>query len=380
MNIPELTRKELDFLPALTPEEYSEWRDRQPDSPVPASLRLLVRGLYDLQGLRIRMGNQCFAQFRAKLGLASSDKEADDKAAAKVIDQLREHYKKITTGAAEALGVRQFHADGVFADYAEYQMVASFMALHKREEAGFTALKHELKRIPIYTEFLLPIGGVGPALSGFMLCELNPYRARHASSFWKFFGLDVGPDGAGRCKREGHMEERWTRVVSGEGYKMKKTKLKTHNPTAKAKVAGVLPDCLIKAGLRWNAAGDDEYNETPEAFRCIDIEKGKEVKYTATLANPYIEAYLNYKHRKANSIAMCKVWRTLPGGGTGLTEVRWCDTSPAHRERAAKRYMVKLFLADFWKAWRKLEGLEVGLSYAEKFLGHNAHGKERREA
>ncbi len=41
--------------------------------------------------------------------------------------------------------------------------------------------------------------------------------------------------------------------------------------------------------------------------------------------------------------------------------------------------MVKMFLADFWKKWRELEGLEVGLSYAEKFLGHAPHGRERQE-
>jgi len=47
---------------------------------------------------------------------------------------------------------------------------------------------------PLYAQYLKHQRGVGPVLiSGF-----DPHKARHARSFWKYSGLDVGPDGAGR--------------------------------------------------------------------------------------------------------------------------------------------------------------------------------------
>ena len=44
-------------------------------------------------------------------------------------------------------------------------------------------------------------------------------------------------------------------------------------------------------------------------------------------------------------------------------------------DMASKRYMVKMFLLDFWKAWRGLEGLSVGEPYAVAKLGYPRHGE-----
>jgi len=55
-----------------------------------------------------------------------------------------------------------------------------------------------LERIPIYTEFLEQERGVGPAMAGVLVTYLDPHKARHVSSFWRYAGLDVGADGRGR--------------------------------------------------------------------------------------------------------------------------------------------------------------------------------------
>lgn len=50
--------------------------------------------------------------------------------------------------------------------------------------------------------------------------------------------------------------------------------------------------------------------------------------------------------------------------------VAWKDVSDGHRDRSAKRYMIKMFLKDLYVAWRMIEGLPVRPSYQEEYLGH----------
>jgi len=48
----------------------------------------------------------------------------------------------------------------------------------------------------------------------------------------------------------------------------------------------------------------------------------------------------------------------------------WQEVSPKHRDRAAMRYTVKMFLKDLYPVWREIEGLPVRVSYQEEYLGH----------
>jgi hypothetical protein len=54
-------------------------------------------------------------------------------------------------------------------------------------------------------------------------------------------------------------------------------------------------------------------------------------------------------------------------------EKPWKDVTKGHRDRAAKRYMVKMFIKDLYAAWREIEGLPVRKPYQEEYLGH-VHG------
>ena len=58
------------------------------------TLRVLVRGGYDLQKLRIMMGNRIVGNFKAKLGQEPSTKEDEmDAEAKKLLKQLRASYR-----------------------------------------------------------------------------------------------------------------------------------------------------------------------------------------------------------------------------------------------------------------------------------------------
>ena len=73
-------------------------------------------------------------------------------------------------------------------------------------------------------------------MAGVIIAYLDPKRARHVSSFWKYAGLDVDK-GSGRSRREEHLVERDYIDRNGDA----KTRLGvTYNPFLKTKLMGVL--------------------------------------------------------------------------------------------------------------------------------------------
>jgi hypothetical protein len=83
---------------------------------------------------------------------------------------------------------------------------------------------------------------------------------------------------------------------------------------------------------------------------------------------PYaLDHYYPYKERLANSE---KITSEIRKAGSKPEEVAWKDAKLGHRDRAAKRKMIKAFLTDLYKAWRALEGLHVRAPYHEEYLGH----------
>jgi hypothetical protein len=68
--------------------------------PVDKELRSVVNGIYDIQLLRIGIGNRIVASFRAKLGIKPSE---DKKKRGKEADKLLRQSVKNTRGSRTAL-------------------------------------------------------------------------------------------------------------------------------------------------------------------------------------------------------------------------------------------------------------------------------------
>lgn len=362
-------------------DEFEAWRDSQPDSPIPITLRTSVRSAYALMEHRIRLGNQIYAQARSRLGIPPGGRVSDDAKAAKLLEDMTGAYTLMTEGLARSMSASQFgkRNTGVFYDFAEFLAFETFLTILRQEKRQFKGLTTELKKIPVYNEFLLDVPGCGPALSACLLAWLNPRRARHVSSFWRFAGLDLADDGTGRSNRKTHNEEAWTKTVNPDGtYSVTKVARKTHDPFLKAKVVGVGGETFLKAGVRWVPADDALFENTPDQFRrVIPQDDGPPVKKVAVFKGKYALMYYDYKHRKTHSRELTKVWRRGGPDGNGYyKEVMWCETTDSHRHRAAVRFMMKAFLADLWVKWRELEGLPVSKPYAEEFLGRRPHGRD----
>ncbi len=309
-------------------------------------LRHAVRFTYDLQKLRIQQGNRA--------GPKAEGAEAE----------LGESQKKFLAKASETL--------------------------HDIEEDGFKEVKRLLKGVPIYEHWLKNQKGVGPAMAGIIVSEIDIARADTASKLWAFCGLAVentltaiaiknatpddleaviGPETMAKldllefggelivsAKADLKTSElklleqsldsfEWSEVITGTAQRRKKGEKAKYNPWMKSKMLTVLGGSFIKSNSPWRKFYDD------------------------------------YKARKQNQqVRLCmlckgtKVFDKKPCGncnGTG-GPCAW-GRSDAHRHQASLRYMVKMFLLELHKQWRTLEGLPLRPPYAEQYLGIKHH-------
>lgn len=388
--------------PTMTVERFQAWSDSIPESPVPRGVRLAVQATFATMRDRIAMGNRTAAYFATRLGITT----ADEAEVAKILESLRTEFDRITFGTAAAtdakvrgkrakmtklptdaadalLSARNFnHADSdLLTSYAEYVTVHTFLAQHAREKQQFAQLAPIMDGIPVYDEFLSKVRGMGPMASASLLAFLNPYAAPSASSFVRYMGLDLGPDGRGRGIRMTHMEPRYYLARAGRDAEptLEVKSSRTYNAIAKSRLLFIGMAGMIKAAVRWAPATDSQYdNAAPSMRRIKDLEatddsgakirddKGKVVmvptKQICLCDCEFAKAYMDYKHRLAHSSEI----------HTGEGKA-WKDCAPAHRNMAAIRYMGKLFLVVLWKVWRKLEGLPIRDTFAVEKLGQRSH-------
>lgn len=286
-------------------------------------IRTLVRGAYDLQKLRISVGNRIVGNFRAKLGQAPGEPtETLDADAQILLKDLKVRYRRIADALAKHPRARKFPGDELISSYTEFSLVAQYVELDEVEAGHFKRLGRILEDAPIYTEFLSGVKGIGPAMAGVIVSEFDITRARYPSSLWKYAGLDVGADGLGRSRRKEHLVQHDYTTAKGEAAQRDGI---TYNPWLKTKLMGVLAGSFLRVG------------------------------------SPYAEHYHNYRHRIETDPG--RTMRDNPG----RADDEW---TKQRRHQAACRYMIKRFLADLYNVWRPLEGLPVAPTYHEAKMGH----------
>lgn len=315
------------------------------------SLRAMTRGAYDIQKLRIEMGNRICAAYRVKLGIAPSESEdqEDNKEAKKILDILRASYDKLTDGVKRELpAIKNFVGDEIISTYTELCLISEYLELEKSEKKHFDRLGDILKGFPIYNEFLANQIGCGVAMSAVIISEINIHLAKYVSSIWAYLGL-AGP---GQSRKAEDLKDIY--YLDKEGNPCCRRGI-GYNSWAKTKMVGVMSGCLLKSGLSWEVCSEDVFNNTQEAFRerrkkTIDGVVVPDVPCIARCKSKWAEIYLLARYRKQIAPA-------------------WEGRSPAWINRHALRYMVKMFCLDLYKAWRPLEGLITHAPWAEAKAG-----------
>jgi hypothetical protein len=319
---------------------------KKPTKPVSGpSLKAIASGYYDLQKLRIMTGNRLVANFKLRLGQEVSKPEQElDAEGKEILMRVRKAYKLIADAAAELPRVGKFEGNETIADYAELTLAHHYESLIREEEESAKLINQIVHQHPLWKEYMVDVKGLGELMALVILSSIDIRKARHASSLWKYCGLDVAPDGNGRSKRKEHLVEWEFKNKDGEADIREGI---SYNPFIRTKLIGVLGPSFIKAGIR-----SDKEDKTKPSW---SITK-------------YGQIYLDYKHRLESN----------PKFADGCERPAWVGpgkkfSAKLWRHNKAVRYMVKMFLIDLYVACRTLEGLEVSKPYHEAKL-HLTHG------
>jgi len=283
-----------------------------PTKPDRIAVRTIVRGAYDIQRLRIQMGNRICAQFKAKLGQEPSTPEEEmDPESQDILKDLRANFKLLMDGV-KTVKLATFKATPLISNFTEFSLLQQYLDLEESEKRHFRNLEKILHEFPIYTEFLVKVKGCGPAMSGVIISEFDIHRALYPSSMHQYAGLGCEADGKGTSKRKEHLHD--IEYTDAEGNSAVRKGIR-YNPFLKTKLMGVLATSFIKQK-----------------------------------DSPYRTHYDNIKNRYQNHPA-------------------WATATKGHIHSASLRWMIKQFLKDLYDFWRKQEGLPVHVPYGEAKLG-----------
>ena len=266
----------------------------------------------------------------------------NDRQAVRMLVRLREDFQAMrkrmdnrigrkADGSTQKIEERAFRPE----DLDNFKSVAD--AARDQEKQIEKMLLKTLRRFPVYNEYLKGVKGVGTIAAGWIIGEYDIHEATTVSKLWQFTGLNPGMvQGKKRVEnKDGTFSYIETdKLIRGD--KLTAGFVAPFNKRLRTALVGVMADGFIKAQNQY--ALDHYY------------------PYKARLEQEENEVeHISKKGGKAENIA-------------------WKDVNKGHRDRAAKRKMVKEFLKDLYVAWRTIEGLPVRVPYAEEYLGktHNA--------
>lgn len=183
-------------------------------------IRTLVTSSYDIQALRISVGNRIVASFNAQLGIHQNDmnkdakdKDEEDKEATKTLSVISKEYDKITEAyVANQQTIRAYFKKNdpsltYIKSEQDYKLVERWKELLHTEQQINKLIKTEAHEHPMWDAFFSDVIGCGEQMAAIIISYFDVDKARHPSCFWKYAGLDV-VDGKGRLKKPGcHYEQ-----------------------------------------------------------------------------------------------------------------------------------------------------------------------------
>ena len=257
-------------------------------------LRMLVRAREDFQSMRKRMDN--------RIGRKADGTEQD------------------------LVESRAFDVD----DGAMFKEVSD--DARKQEKEVEKKLIDVLRRMPIYTEYLEGVKGVGTVAAAHICGSFDIYEARTVSKMWQYCGLN--PSMVRGKKRVERKDGGFDIIITDtmiRGDKMTPGFVAPFNKGLRTALLGVMADGFIKC------------------------------------QNSYaLEYYYPMKARLEQSENTVEEIRKA---GAKAETIEWKEAKAAHRHRAAMRYMIKMFVKDLYSVWRPMHGLDVRVPYAEEYLG-----------
>lgn len=188
-----------------------------------------------------------------------------------------------------------------------------------------SAMMRELRKIPVYTEFLAHVYGVGPVVSAYLIAEIDIRKTEKVSGLHRFAGLAVingRLERPARGQRNAYNQELRTRLYQA-------------------------------MSAMWKNA----------AKRTADAPHG--------VTSKYLTIWTDYKHRMQHSVRFDAAKNTLLNyDGEGVRKGARSVIHSTGWHKAAD-----VFIEDLYVVWRTLEGLNVWPSYHAAKLGYSHGGK-----
>lgn len=407
-------------------------------------VRAAVNTVYDIQKLRIATGNRIIQSFMRQANVHSGETIDDmDAEVRKMITIIMEEHTLVANAYIEIFQSKGRIAKAIkylgtqlvnIKTETDYQMISIYQGLVEQEKEATKIVNRVVSQHPIWDAFLKDVVGCGPLMSAVCISRLDPYKARHASSFWRYAGLDTvwesynngeritidpslfpteaaetgGMIGGDTVELTKHLRVEWSDgrepydedVIDAEAdedgisvtipgasftFPMKE-KDKVIKPTKKNGLSepSIIPGAAI---IDFEIVDLEEEISVPNGRyvgrskrHLIDREYVSKTGETLTKKSISYNPFLKTKLMGvlADSFIKCpgsKYERIYRGYRSRLdNSPRHYGKTDAHKHMMAKRYAVKMFLMDLWVAWRTIEGLPVSDPYAVDKLGMQPHG------
>lgn len=333
------------------------------------NVRAYYMSILNIQHLRIQQGNRICGNIRLKLGQKAGTKDIGIN---KLMKRIKEDYKVLTGQLTITDLNSEFVGYGVITDFTEQFLMDQWTFYMKQEERLILQLAKELKKWPIYTEYLSKIVGVGPLSGACYISFINIWIADTVSKINCYMGIDphiVGftPEGLpikeGRCKKANHLID--AEYIDKNG-KVEIKKSITFNDLVKTKIVGVMGPSLFMQVANVVKPGPMDKGYYREV--CIN-------KKAQLAERPEIKKGLEifHKRKKDNEDKEKGIIITLDD--RKKKDAKDGAFSPLHVANMANRHMIQIFNGNLYDYWRKLEGLSVREPYAKEKLGIVHSGK-----
>ena len=233
----------------------------------------------------------------------------------------------------------------------DYNAIDYTFQTSKRVEARLLKeIRGIVRAEPIYNEFLIKVLGCGELMSAVILCEFDIKIATTVSKMWQFAGLNPG-------------------LIKGKKIIKITKKTDTSNivkeyENQKGEKCGIIQSNEMIRGDKKKAGFVAPFNSWLRT-KLIGVLAGGMIKASGNINEEKINYAMKYYYHYKKRLEQEK--NTVLHIGK---ETAWKEVSKGHRDSAAKRYMIKMFLKDLYVIWRTLEGLEVRKPYQEEYLGY----------
>lgn len=356
------------------------------DNSKKEQIRVCLSGLYDLQTIRIQIGNRVVANFYRKLGIQPSESpkvleeggKKEDKLANKLLKDLQAEYARLADGiVCNKLTIRKqiekFDAcvsdkepTKMIRDYQDFELVRSYMLIVESEKHYETVLEDIVHEHPMWEHFFKGAGGCGFKTAAACLAYLDPYKARHVSSFFRYAGLDTVQD----TDKAGN---RLFLTTDGTYRKVKIKEISTEDGSLIYEDAdGNEYTGEAVASEHGRRKGDTEMYEYISKEGKKELKRG--ITYNPKLKMVLVGRFADVIIRKSTTLKDTTYVDILFDYLNRLNNHEYHkNDSKAKKLAMAKRYMCKQFLRNLWVSWREFEGLPVDNPYEVEKLGHAPH-------